>query len=403
MRTNEYFASKPRYDILDGLRGVAAVMVVMFHLFETYVPQIGTQIINHGYLAVDFFFVLSGFVIGYAYDERWSNGKLSVWGFFKRRLVRLHPMVVAGTVLGTMLFYMQDAPQFPLVASTPWHVLLGMAVLGMLMIPVTRSMDIRGWQENYPINGPQWSLMFEYLANIVYALVLRRLPRYVVAILMCVAAIFTIDLGLGLNLLGDMPGVTTPEGKTMPLYTGNFIGGWGIEGWQLHVGLVRLTFPFLSGYMLSKFTRHIHVRAGFWVCAVLLALVMSIPQIGEQSQPLYNGIYETLIVLFLFPTIVSIGAGSTIRGKFSTGICKFLGDISYPLYITHYGLIYMQMQWVGSHPDWPVSTQIFMNICLLLLAIGIAYALLTLYDKPVRSWLTEHWLKRNRTAEAKGA
>ncbi|MCF0177751.1 MAG: acyltransferase, partial [Bacteroidales bacterium] len=69
---SEYFASKPRYEILDGLRGVGAMIVIIFHLFETYSSQIGTQIINHGHLAVDFFFVLSGFVIGYAYDERWS-------------------------------------------------------------------------------------------------------------------------------------------------------------------------------------------------------------------------------------------------------------------------------------------------------------------------------------------
>ena len=72
MANNVYLASKPRYEILDGLRGVAALLVVLFHCFETYIPQLGTQVINHGYLAVDFFFVLSGFVIGYAYDDRWS-------------------------------------------------------------------------------------------------------------------------------------------------------------------------------------------------------------------------------------------------------------------------------------------------------------------------------------------
>ena len=60
---NVYLASKPRYEILDGLRGVAAVLVVLFHIFETYSKGPAYQIINHGYLAVDFFFVLSGFVI----------------------------------------------------------------------------------------------------------------------------------------------------------------------------------------------------------------------------------------------------------------------------------------------------------------------------------------------------
>ena len=92
------FAEKPRFEILDGLRGVAAVLVVAYHLLESYCGGDHTkQILNHGYLAVDFFFVLSGFVIGYAYDDRWAKG-LTTWGFFKRRLVRLHPMVVFGTL-----------------------------------------------------------------------------------------------------------------------------------------------------------------------------------------------------------------------------------------------------------------------------------------------------------------
>ena len=87
MKSNIYLASKPRYEILDGLRGVAAVLVVAYHLFETYYHGGTSQPINHGYLAVDFFFVLSGFVIGYAYDDRWtvcrhgdlSNGGLSAY------------------------------------------------------------------------------------------------------------------------------------------------------------------------------------------------------------------------------------------------------------------------------------------------------------------------------------
>ena len=90
--SSSYLASKPRYEILDGLRGVASVMVILFHAFETYSAGPAYQIINHGYLAVDFFFVLSGFVVGYAYDDRWD--RMTTWGFFKRRLVRLHPMVI---------------------------------------------------------------------------------------------------------------------------------------------------------------------------------------------------------------------------------------------------------------------------------------------------------------------
>ena len=89
-----YLASKPRYEILDGLRGVAAVLVVLFHIFETYSKGPAYQIINHGYLAVDFFFVLSGFVIGYAYDDRWD--KMTTWGFFKTLILVLTAMLLFG-------------------------------------------------------------------------------------------------------------------------------------------------------------------------------------------------------------------------------------------------------------------------------------------------------------------
>ena len=97
-----YLASKPRYEILDGLRGVASLVVVAFHLFEAHAASHADQIINHGYLAVDFFFVLSGFVIGYAYDDRW--GRMTYRDFFKRRLIRLHPMVVMGMLIGAAAF-----------------------------------------------------------------------------------------------------------------------------------------------------------------------------------------------------------------------------------------------------------------------------------------------------------
>lgn len=79
-----YLNSRPRFEILDGLRGVAAIVVVVFHIFEAYSPGPAYQIINHGYLAVDFFFALSGFVIGYAYDDRWQRG-MTASMFLRRR------------------------------------------------------------------------------------------------------------------------------------------------------------------------------------------------------------------------------------------------------------------------------------------------------------------------------
>ena len=94
--------SKPHYELLNGLRGVAALMVILYHVFEGFATSPFDQRFNHGYLAVDFFFILSGFVVGYAYDDRWKAMKPK--DFFKRRLIRLHPMIVLGVVLGVITF-----------------------------------------------------------------------------------------------------------------------------------------------------------------------------------------------------------------------------------------------------------------------------------------------------------
>lgn len=94
--------TKPHYELLDGLRGVAALLVVFYHIFEGLSFAAGgtlITVINHGYLAVDFFFILSGFVIGYAYDDRLGKS-MSLGNFFKRRLIRLHPMIVMGSCAG---------------------------------------------------------------------------------------------------------------------------------------------------------------------------------------------------------------------------------------------------------------------------------------------------------------
>ena len=77
--------TKPHYELLDGLRGVAAILVVFYHIFEGFsfaelTNGAGSGLIttlNHGHIAVDFFFILSGFVISYAYDSRWKE--MTTW------------------------------------------------------------------------------------------------------------------------------------------------------------------------------------------------------------------------------------------------------------------------------------------------------------------------------------
>lgn len=384
MANNVYLASKPRYEILDGLRGVAAVLVVLFHMLETYSKGPAYQIINHGYLAVDFFFVLSGFVVGYAYDDRWD--RMTVWSFFKRRLVRLHPMVVMGTVVGACFYFFGQCEQFGLVGyASGWKLLLAF-VCGLFMIPCGPGLDVRGWGETNPLNGPNWSLSFEYIANILYALVLRRLPKFALAVLTAAAAFCTLDLCLDWNVFGLLT-----EARDSHMYT--VIGGWSLTSEQIYVGFTRLMYPFLSGLLLSRIGRFIKVKDGFWWCSLILAAAFSLPCVGGEGSVL-NGIYNAGCILFLFPLVVMMGAGSQIRGERSAKVCTFLGELSYPLYITHYPLMYMQMNWAWNNPDAPLYAHITVAVSTFLLSIGLAYACLKLYDMPVRKWLTDHWLKK---------
>src|SRR5450631_4467184 len=211
-----YLDSKSHYQILDGLRGVASIVVIVFHVFESFTGgNRFIQIINHGYLAVDFFFLLSGFVVAYAYDDRW--GKLTTWDFYKRRLVRLQPLIVMGSLIGAALFYFQASPTvFPEIAGTPvWKMLL-MMLIGCTLIPVPISMDIRGWQEMHPLNGPAWSLFFEYIANILYALIVRRFSKLLLSIFVSLAAFMLIQY------------LVTSK-------NGDLIGGWSLDSEQLYI------------------------------------------------------------------------------------------------------------------------------------------------------------------------
>ena len=383
--------TKPHYDILDGLRGVAAIMVVWFHLFEAYATSHLDQRINHGYLAVDFFFILSGFVIGYAYDDRWD--RMTTWDFFKRRLVRLHPMVIMGTLLGASLFYFSACSAFPMVMQTPWWNVLLMTLLGCLMFPTPTSWDIRGWWETNALNGPTWSLMWEYIANVLYALFIRRFSKLALGIFVGLSACLTLDVTLNIDTFG----LLSSRGEAA--YT--LIGGWSLTPGQLYIGISRLLYPFFMGLLLSRIGKLVKVKRGFYWCSLLVTVILVMPRIGGETSQWMNGVYEAVSVLALFPLIVAMGAGSNVTGKRSVALCKFLGELSYPLYITHFPLIYMQIAWARNNPDAPAGMHLFIAVSVFVLSIAIAYACLKLYDEPVREWLKQHWLMKKNTKTSK--
>lgn len=387
MNTNNasQLAEKPHYEILDGLRGVAAILVVLFHLFETYATNTMTQVINHGYLAVDFFFVLSGFVIGYAYDDRWD--RMTTWTFVKRRLIRLQPMVVAGSALGAMLFYFTGADTFPLVMDTPWWWVVIAFVIGAMMIPAPPTFDLRGWQETYSLNGPAWSLTWEYVANILYATVIRRCSKVVLGIIVALSSVLTINLCLNIDLFHCL------DGRGESIYT--VIGGWSLTPQQILIAVSRLLYPFFLGLLMYRLGCKIKCQNGFWLTTAALVIILSMPHIGGAGQSRWlNGLYCAVAILLVMPCIVAAGVGGELKGARTIALCRWLGAISYPLYITHYPWVYMEMSWAHRNPDMPLGAHVIVFIGSFTMSVLTAYATMKLYDIPVRQWLTNKFNRR---------
>ena len=373
--------SKPHYDLLDGLRGVAALLVVWYHVFEGYAFAGGTTIdtINHGYLAVDFFFILSGFVIGYAYDDRWSK-TLTMKDFFKRRLIRLHPMVIMGAVLGVISFLIQG--------SVKWdgtHVSISLVMLSLLcslfFIPAIpgANYEVRGNGEMFPLNGPSWSLFFEYIGNILYALFIRRLSTKALTVV-----VFLMGAALAAFATLDVSGY------------GNIGVGWTLDGVNFVGGLLRMLFPFSMGMLLSRNFKPIKVRGAFWICSIILLGLFSVPFVEGTDPISMNGLYESFCIILIFPILIWIGASGTTTDTKSTKICKFLGDISFPLYIIHYPVMYLFYAWLIDKELYTLAETWQVVLCVCALNIVLAYLCLKLYDEPVRKWLSKKFLARKR-------
>ena len=140
----------------------------------------------------------------------------------------------------------------------------------------------------------------------------------------------------------------------------------------------------------------------FW-CSLVVAVVLVIPHIGGDTRPWLNGVYCAVAILFVFPAVVAAGAGSPLTGKKTTAVCKFLGRISYPLYITHYPMIYVQMNWAARHADAPLGTHIWVASAIFAASLAIAYACVKVYDEPVRNWLSDRFLSGRRRLSAKNS
>lgn len=344
--------SKKHYLILDGLRGIAAVAVVIFHFMEWVFSDLSKNFIAHGFLAVDFFFCLSGFVIAYAYDDR--IGRTGLIDFFKSRLIRLHPLVILGSVLGLLTFLFD--PYSSASAAYGIGTLALLFLSSMLMIPAPvmaeRSLNLFG------LNAPSWSLFWEYIANVLYALVLVRInPRMMIVLTILAAGVLSV----------------------VSCNAGNLLGGWaGDNFWD---GGARVFYSFLAGILIFRYNLIIRNRLGFPLLAMLLSLAFLIPWTE------WNWLTELIVVLVYFPLLVALGAGSALSPRLQR-LCQFSGDLSYPLYMTHYCAIWIFGNYLSAAR--PSMEQVNYIIAAgMLILICLAYLTMRFFDMPVRRYLNQ--------------
>lgn len=354
--------------MLDGLRGSAAMLVVLFHIQGITVAWEGAKVIlHHAPLAVDFFFALSGFVIGYAYDDRW--GRMTTRHFLALRLIRLHPLVVLGVMLG-FASYLLD----PLAGSSQdvsFQRIMVALGLGLLLLPGPTLPN--RWTDTHPLNGPCWSLLQEYVGNIAYAVLFRHLSVRNLGILALLSAAVLIVAGGTLGTLDH----------------GHSYG-------HLWMAPVRLCFPFVTGLWLYRMRDRLpKLRLGWIPLTVLMIAVMAFPILPDMNGVKLNGLYEAFCVILVFPFIILAGSHSD-AGRGMTGLCKVSGRLSYPLYITHFPFLYVWMNYVADGA--PSQAQLVaIGLSLIPSLILIAHTAQTLWDEPIRARLHAALNARHQT------
>lgn len=355
--TDTTVTGKPHYEVLDGLRGSAAILVVLFHIMGMTVSWADTgQLLHHAALAVDFFFVLSGFVIAFAYDDRWKT--MSTRQFILIRLVRLHPLVLLGAVLGLLSFLIDPfaTNQRAISIST----VLSYFALACLLLPYPALPN--RWTDTHSLNSPAWSLLQEYIGNLAYALVLRRLS--------------TFALGVLVLLAGALLAWCAWDKNTLDL------GSYWETMWQ---GTARMAFSFMMGLWLYRIRdRFPKIRLG-WIAASLVLIAVFAMPLMPKEWPHANGLYEVTMVIVVFPLLILCGAHSQI-GKIEMAVCKFAGRISYPVYILHYPFLLIYMNFVTfTKPD--LQTAHIAGAASFVIVMVFAWLAVKFFDEPVRNWL----------------
>ena len=344
-----------RYVTLDGMRGLAAIAVALFH-FDIY-------LMPHGYVAVDFFFVLSGFVLYRSYLPKFRDG-LGVGRFMAQRFARLYPLFLLGLMLGLAVAVQQIWVSDPHAPSTS-DLATTMLFNGM-MLPSPAGLPY------YPLNVPSWSLFFEIVANLALIVLIFRLPR--VALLgICVVA-----------ALGMVP-IILDNGS------GNIGALWGEHG----IALMRTAFSFTLGVLIAMLPQG-RLRPSGWlgiacIAAIGVLLAMPVPKAWFAA-------YDLAIILFFSPVLVYLGSRCEPL-RFAAPAAAFIGEVSYALYAVHWSFIEPMRDVVRNVGLSPVpAAAMFLSIMLVAAGAAVRW-----YDLPLRRKLTAMLRREDRKANALSA
>ncbi|MBO7331953.1 MAG: acyltransferase, partial [Alistipes sp.] len=174
----------------------------------------------------------------------------------------------------------------------------------------------------------------------------------------------------------------------------NSVGvGWTLNAINFCGGMVRMLFPFTVGMLLARTFKPCKIKGAFWMCSAMLIAVFAVPYLGDAERISINSLYEVACIAVIFPAIVWLGASGVSESGVTKRVNKFLGEISYPLYIIHYPVMYLFYMWLINNRYYGLEDTMLAPILVIVVSVAMAYAALKLYDEPVRRWLTKKIFK----------
>lgn len=349
----DYKVGKPHFYVaLEGLRGLAAILIAIRH------NPLSPVSIIHSYLAVDLFFLLSGFVIASSYERKLSSGDISAKNFIVSRIIRLYPLYFIGTVFGVIYAY-----QFETI---PIHTLLASLPLALFNLP-----NLLKNVGPFPFNLPAWSLFFEFLASIVYGLWLYRQSNRKIALVTLFAA------------AGFVFGV---------MVYGN--GNFGYQRHGLGLGLFRIAMSFGLGVLIYRYRERLsglipgvsgNLGTLLVYSAAIAMMSMPVPEYGPVA-----ALYVIAVTCLIFPIIFVVALDNAPTGWLKS-VSLVLGMISYPLYAIHSSVYSLFTGFADSLAPRAARMLLLESAVTLSLCVLLAWLLNRYFDMPARAMLTRWW------------